>query len=333
MLHDPQRAGEVLADLKALGVGLALDDFGTGYSSLEHLKRLPVNELKIDKSFVMSMDRDAADRAIVASTSALGRSLGLRVVAEGVESETAGDGAGRRRLRPRAGLSLLAAGPRRADPGAGAQRTRGAVGRLDYAASSLGWHSNVPEPREGSGSTGGNALSTSRMALAAACAATLAFAPSAFADGGNVSPRDPGAKRYVGGVTVPEIVEHQIALQRIATLNDDTREVFSPGYQESLDYVVQTLKDAGYKPQVTQFNYPIWTETQPPVLNMVSPTPKTYVPGNAETATRPTVDFITMANSPTDGAHQRAGVPGRRHRRPAHGRLGQPAARPPTTPA
>ncbi len=59
MLHDPQRAGEVLADLKELGVGLALDDFGTGYSSLEHLKRLPVNELKIDKSFVMAMDRDA----------------------------------------------------------------------------------------------------------------------------------------------------------------------------------------------------------------------------------------------------------------------------------
>src|SRR6185503_15388948 len=55
----------------------------------EHLKRLPVDELKIDKSFVLSMDRDAADRAIVASTSALGRSLGLRVVAEGVESETA----------------------------------------------------------------------------------------------------------------------------------------------------------------------------------------------------------------------------------------------------
>jgi diguanylate cyclase (GGDEF)-like protein len=90
MLHDPQRAGEVLADLAQLGVGLALDDFGTGYSSLEHLKRLPVSELKIDKSFVMSMDRDAADRAIVASTSALGRSLGLRVVAEGVESAAAG---------------------------------------------------------------------------------------------------------------------------------------------------------------------------------------------------------------------------------------------------
>jgi diguanylate cyclase (GGDEF)-like protein len=86
LLHDPQRAGEVLLDLKEMGVGLALDDFGTGYSSLEHLKRLPVHELKIDKSFVMAMDRDPADRAIVASTAALGRALGLRVVAEGVES-------------------------------------------------------------------------------------------------------------------------------------------------------------------------------------------------------------------------------------------------------
>jgi diguanylate cyclase len=86
MLHDPQRAGEVLHDLRELGVSLALDDFGTGYSSLEHLKRLPVDELKIDKSFVMSMDTDRANRAIVASTAALGRALGLRVVAEGVES-------------------------------------------------------------------------------------------------------------------------------------------------------------------------------------------------------------------------------------------------------
>jgi diguanylate cyclase (GGDEF)-like protein len=86
LLHDPQRAGEVLRDLREMGCGLALDDFGTGYSSLEHLKRLPVDELKIDKSFVMAMDRDPADRAIVASTAALGRALGLRVVAEGVES-------------------------------------------------------------------------------------------------------------------------------------------------------------------------------------------------------------------------------------------------------
>src|SRR3954464_5996609 len=134
------------------------------------------------------------------------------------------------------------------------------------------------------------------MALAAACAASsLLLVPTAFADGGgggNVTPRDPGAKRFVAGVSVPEIVEHQTALQRIATLNDDTREVFSPGYQESLEYVVQTLKDSGYQPKVTQFNYPEWSEAQPPVLNQVSPTAKTYRPGNAESQPPESVDFI-----------------------------------------
>src|SRR4051812_45311097 len=139
------------------------------------------------------------------------------------------------------------------------------------------------------------------MALAAACAASsLLLVPTAFADGGgggNVTPRDQGAKRFVAGVSVPEIVEHQTALQRIATLNGDTREVFSPGYQESLDYVVQTLKDSGYKPQVTQFNFPVWSEAQPPVLNQVSPTAKTYRPGNKDSDVTK-VDFITMANSP-----------------------------------
>ncbi|MDA0172190.1 M20/M25/M40 family metallo-hydrolase [Solirubrobacter taibaiensis] len=117
--------------------------------------------------------------------------------------------------------------------------------------------------------------------------------------GGSVSPRDPGAKRFVGEITVPKIGEHLTALQRIATLNDDTREVFSPGYQESLDYVVETLREAGYRPQVSQFNYPIWEEAQPPVLNQVTPTPKVYVPGDAEDNDLPSADFITMANSPT----------------------------------
>ncbi len=101
------------------------------------------------------------------------------------------------------------------------------------------------------------------------------------------------------GVSVPEITEHQVALQQIASLNDDTREVFSSGYQESLDYVVSTLRAAGYQPQVDQFNFPFWAETQPPVLNRVAPTPKTYVPGDAEDSDQPTADFITMANSPT----------------------------------
>jgi Zn-dependent M28 family amino/carboxypeptidase len=138
------------------------------------------------------------------------------------------------------------------------------------------------------------------MALAAACAATLILAPAASADGGGqISPKDGGAKRFVNAVSVPRIVEHQTALQRIATLNDDTREVFSPGYTESLDYVVQTLKDAGYNPKVTPFNFPIWKESKPPVLNMVSPTPKTYRPGAEADSDQPTADFITMANSPT----------------------------------
>jgi len=136
------------------------------------------------------------------------------------------------------------------------------------------------------------------MALAAACAATLVVAPNAFAHGGSITPRDGGAKRFTSSISVSDIVQHQVALQRIATLNDDTREVFSPGYAESLDYVVSTLKAAGYKPEVNKFNYPVWNETKPPVLNMVSPTPKTYKPGNAESDPN-TVDFITMANSPT----------------------------------
>lgn len=115
----------------------------------------------------------------------------------------------------------------------------------------------------------------------------------------SVTPQSPQAKRFVRGVSVDEITAHQTELQRIASLNDDTREVFSNGYQESLDYVVDTLRDAGYRPQVTQFNFPVWQETQPPVLNQVTPTPKTYVPGDAEDDDQPTADFITMANSPT----------------------------------
>jgi len=83
---DPARAMEVLAALKELGCEIALDDFGTGRASLAYLKELPVDELKIDRSFVMAMASSRDDAAIVRSTVDLGRRLGLRVVAEGVES-------------------------------------------------------------------------------------------------------------------------------------------------------------------------------------------------------------------------------------------------------
>jgi len=87
IMSDPKRAREVLARLDAMGIWLAIDDFGTGYSSLAYLRQLPVTTLKIDRSFVITMQEREDDAAIVRSTIALGRNLGLRVVAEGVETD------------------------------------------------------------------------------------------------------------------------------------------------------------------------------------------------------------------------------------------------------
>ena len=86
IMDDPQRALATLNKLSGLGFKLSIDDFGTGYSSLAYLKRLPVDELKIDKSFVMSMVEDLDDAKIVRSTIDLAHNLGLTVVAEGVEN-------------------------------------------------------------------------------------------------------------------------------------------------------------------------------------------------------------------------------------------------------
>ena len=85
IMADPERSLAIVGRLSHAGVRVALDDFGTGYSSLAYLKHLPVDELKIDRSFVASMATDAADAAIVQTTIDLGRRLGIAVVAEGVE--------------------------------------------------------------------------------------------------------------------------------------------------------------------------------------------------------------------------------------------------------
>jgi EAL domain-containing protein (putative c-di-GMP-specific phosphodiesterase class I) len=86
MMREPEEAVKLLRSLKAIGVRVTIDDFGTGYSSLAYLKRLPIDCVKIDASFVRGIPVDASDVAITETVIAMSRSLGLRVVAEGVET-------------------------------------------------------------------------------------------------------------------------------------------------------------------------------------------------------------------------------------------------------
>jgi len=87
VMREPEHALKVLNGLRECGISLSVDDFGTGYSSLAHLKRLPVQELKIDQSFVRNLDETSEDAVIVRSTIEMSHNLGLKVVAEGVEYE------------------------------------------------------------------------------------------------------------------------------------------------------------------------------------------------------------------------------------------------------
>lgn len=86
VMHDPERAAEVLRHLKSLGVTIAIDDFGTGFSSLGYLKHFPIDVLKIDRSFIMNLERNNTDASIASAIINLAHSLTLKVVAEGVET-------------------------------------------------------------------------------------------------------------------------------------------------------------------------------------------------------------------------------------------------------
>jgi EAL domain-containing protein (putative c-di-GMP-specific phosphodiesterase class I) len=85
-VRDAHKAIEILESLKRIGVKMSIDDFGTGYSSLSYLKKFPVDKLKIDQSFVRDLATDADDAAIVTATIQMAKGLGLRVIAEGVET-------------------------------------------------------------------------------------------------------------------------------------------------------------------------------------------------------------------------------------------------------
>jgi EAL domain-containing protein (putative c-di-GMP-specific phosphodiesterase class I) len=87
LLHDVEDIIAKMIALKLHGVGFSLDDFGTGYSSLSYLKRLPLDQLKVDRSFIMDIETDVDDATICTATIGLAHNLGLKVVAEGVETE------------------------------------------------------------------------------------------------------------------------------------------------------------------------------------------------------------------------------------------------------
>ena len=114
--------------LKSLGVRLALDDFGTGYSSLQYLRRFPFDKIKIDRGFVLSIEKTADAAAIVHAVVGLGRGLGMKVTAEGVETRRPASVPARRRRALHAGLPVRQADePRPTSPPASPRPAPSAV--------------------------------------------------------------------------------------------------------------------------------------------------------------------------------------------------------------
>jgi EAL domain-containing protein (putative c-di-GMP-specific phosphodiesterase class I) len=91
LMHNPARLIAVLTNIKKLGVRLAIDDFGTGYASLAQIKNFPIDTLKVDRSFIRNLPQDSENRAITEAIIAMGKTLSLTVVAEGVETQAQED--------------------------------------------------------------------------------------------------------------------------------------------------------------------------------------------------------------------------------------------------
>ena len=91
VMHNPARLIEVLTKIKEMGVRLALDNFGTGYSSLAQIRHFPIDTLKVDRSFIRNLPQDSKDKAITEAIIAMGKTLSLTVVAEGVETQAQED--------------------------------------------------------------------------------------------------------------------------------------------------------------------------------------------------------------------------------------------------
>jgi diguanylate cyclase (GGDEF)-like protein len=140
LLADPIRAQATVGRIAALGVSVSLDDFGTGYSSLQHLRKLPISEIKIDRAFVTGMADNRDDAAIVRSTVEMARMLGIRTVAEGVENEYT------RQLLAEAGCTS-AQGWLTAKPMPAIEITNWLAGRLRAARPTAGTIRGAPSPK------------------------------------------------------------------------------------------------------------------------------------------------------------------------------------------
>ena len=127
LMLDAERTLPLLDELRAMGVHLSIDDFGTGYSSLSALQQFPIGTLKIDQSFVRNAASDPDDATIVRTIIEMGRSLGLQVLAEGIETEEQRSFLLRERLPVRPGPPVRRAGVRRRVPGDGAAAGDGQV--------------------------------------------------------------------------------------------------------------------------------------------------------------------------------------------------------------